>query len=76
MAGGVLRRGARRVSRHPQLAGMAARVFAAFPALKPRLRRFVLQPDEATARGALNDAQIRVLLDLREATRRHGTGEP
>jgi hypothetical protein len=51
-------------------------VFAAFPALKPRLRRFVLQPDEATARGALNDAQIRVLLDLREATRRHGTGEP
>jgi predicted ester cyclase len=54
---------------------MAMRAFGAFPTLKLRVRRLILQPDESAATGALNDAQLRVLLDLRDAThQRHADG--
>jgi hypothetical protein len=56
------------VSRHPVLVTLAARAFVAFPSLKLRLRSLASKPLPAVM-GNLDDAQMRVLIDLREAPR-------
>jgi hypothetical protein len=56
------------VSRHPVLVTLAARAFVAFPSLKLRLRSLASRPLPAVM-GQLDDAQIRVVIDLREAVR-------
>ena len=56
------------VSTRPWLVKLAARAFARFPTLKLRLRRMVSQPVVApTQTRHLDDAKMRVLIDLREA---------
>jgi hypothetical protein len=56
------------VSRHPFLLALAARALAAFPSLKLRLRSLASEPLPAVAQQ-LDDAQLRVLIDLRDAAR-------
>jgi hypothetical protein len=73
-AGRALRALAHVASSHPWLARVAMRAFGAFPTLKLRVRRLLLQPEAASA-GALNDAQVRVLLDLRESAASRGSGK-
>jgi hypothetical protein len=68
LARAALRRLVPFVSRHPRLVGLAARAFAAFPSLKLRLRALASQPLPSVA-DHLDDAQLRVLLDLRGAAR-------
>jgi hypothetical protein len=51
------------------LAQLAQPFFVRFPSLKSRLRRAASAPPaSATATTELNDAQLRVLLDLRDAS--------
>ncbi len=72
MIAGLLRGAVRRlvpfVSRHRLLVNLAARAFAAFPSLKLRLRALSTSPLPAVAQH-LDDAQLRVLMDLREPAR-------
>ncbi len=75
-AGRALRAMAHVASSHPWLARIAMRAFGAFPTLKLRVRRLLLQPENATAAAVLNDAQVRVLLDLRESAGSRGTRQP
>lgn len=66
------------VSTRPWMVKLAARAFGRFPTLKLRLRRMVSQPVVAPAQTRnLDDAQMRVLIDLREAMQdrsRSGSG--
>lgn len=79
MDAGVIRRavraGVRRlvpiVSTRPWLVALASRVFAYFPSVKLRLQRVMAQPLPAGTRvEELSDAQLRVLIDLRDAQER------
>lgn len=65
---GVVRRLVPFVSRHRLLVNLAARAFSAFPSLKLRLRALASAPLPAVAEH-LDDAQLRVLIDLREPAR-------
>lgn len=56
------------VSAHPGLVKLAGRLFTAFPALKPGLRRLVSRAGSvAPGARSLDDAQLRVLLDIQDA---------
>ena len=69
-AHGGVRRLAHAVSAHPALVAPAVRLLEMFPTLKLRLRRMVLhRAPAANHLGELDDAQLRVLADLREAVR-------
>lgn len=58
---------ARTVLRQPWLANTVVRTLQRFPSLKLRLRRLMFQGPAVTQRAALNDAQLRVFIDLRDA---------
>jgi hypothetical protein len=65
----ILQRALPTLGRMPWLARLARPVFLRFPSLKTRLRRAAAAPLAAAPDAvALSDAQLRVLLDLREAT--------
>jgi hypothetical protein len=68
LARAIVRRLVPFVSRRPTLVALAARAFIAFPSLKLRLRALASRPLPA-ATSQLDDAQLRVLIDLREAVR-------
>jgi hypothetical protein len=56
------------VSTRPWLVALASRAFALFPSVKLRLQRIMAQPLPSGARAQqLTDAQLRVLIDLRDA---------
>lgn len=65
---GTVRRLVPFVSRHRLLVNLASRAFAAFPSLKLGLRALATSPLPPVAQQ-LDEAQLRVLMDLREATR-------
>lgn len=76
MDAGVIRRAARAavralvpvVSTRPWLVALASRVFSLFPSVKLRLQRVMAQPlPSGTRAQELTDAQLRVLIDLRDA---------
>jgi hypothetical protein len=65
----ILQRALPTLGRMRWLAKLARPFFVCFPSLKSRLRRAASAPPaSATATTELNDAQLRVLLDLRDAS--------
>ena len=79
MDAGVMRRAARAavrrlvpfVSTRPWLVAWASRLFARFPSVKLRLQRVMARPLPSGVRTQdLTDAQLRVLVDLRDAQER------
>ena len=72
-ARGAVRRLVPIVSTRPWLVAAASRVFALFPSVKLRLQRIMAQPlPSGTRVDELTDAQLRVLIDLRDAQEARG----
>ena len=64
----ILQRALPMLVRMQWLRKLAQPLWTRFPSLKSRLRRAASGPAPSTAFTQLDDAQVRVLLDLRDAT--------